>query len=57
MKQWDIRDKIALEAMKAIIRKSEPITAPRSEQTVRCEIIARGAYAYADSMIKVREEE
>lgn len=55
-KQKRLRDEIAIGALQAIIAKHKPMTCMSGEDAdKRAERAARGAYRYADAMLKVRK--
>ena len=55
--EYKLRDKFALAAMPAIVAKGHPWEAISGKNhKLISEAIARGAYAYADSMMAIREK-
>ena len=52
----ELRDKIAIEAMHAIIAKMPFESLPALEAMGKEERTASGAYGYADAMMRIREE-
>lgn len=54
--QKTLRDEIAIEAMVAMIAKHQPYHARNEEDADKFALrIAKGAYRYADAMLKARE--